>query len=145
MAALLSSIPFSDTMHTFFLVVVVLGISTCIGIMHAVNPKTTVHDNTSNGGFQVCHHLLWTQAALSSIMVLKMSLFLYSGSLMEETTIPSVGPTLWTTTSQINEATLVLSYNAGQTTEVAATNCIGTAMFNYSEGRGRLVLYTIAL
>ena len=50
-----------------------------------------------------------------------------------------------TNTSQINEATLILPYNAGQTTEVAATNCNGTAMFNYFEGRGRLVLYTIAL
>ena len=55
------------------------------------------------------------------------------------------GANIMTTTSQINEATLILPYNARQTTEVAATSCNGTAMFNYSEGRGRLVLYTIAL
>ena len=55
------------------------------------------------------------------------------------------GTNIMTTTSQINATTLVLPYNAGQTTEVAATSCNGTAMFNYFEGRGRLVLYTIAL
>ena len=50
---------------------------------------------------QVCHHhLLRTQATMSSTMVLTMSLLMYSGgtqSLMEEsqwTTIPSVAPTL---------------------------------------------------
>ena len=43
-----------------------------------------------------------------------------------------------TTTSQINETTLTLPYNARQTIEVAATNCIGTsrtAMLAYFEGR----------
>ena len=42
-----------------------------------------------------------------------------------------------TTNSQINETTLTLQYNARQTIEVAATNCIGTsgsAMFTYFEG-----------
>ena len=42
-----------------------------------------------------------------------------------------------TTTSQINETTLTLPYNARQTIEVAATNCIGTsatAMLTYFEG-----------
>ena len=42
-----------------------------------------------------------------------------------------------TTTSQINETTLTLPYNARQTIKVAATNCIqtsGTATFTYFEG-----------
>ena len=63
-----------------------------------LTPDTTVVDFSL---LQVCHHLLRTQATMSSTMVLTMSLLLYSGgtqSLMEEsqwTTIPSVGPTLW--------------------------------------------------
>ena len=43
-----------------------------------------------------------------------------------------------TATSHINETTLTLPYNARQTLEVAATNCIGTsgtAMLTYFEGR----------
>ena len=47
------------------------------------------------------------------------------------------GTNIMTTTSQINETTLTLPYNARQTIEVAATNCNGTsgpAMFNYFEG-----------
>ena len=47
------------------------------------------------------------------------------------------GTNVMTTTSQINETTLSLPYNARQTIEVAATNCIGTsrtAMFTYFEG-----------
>ena len=48
------------------------------------------------------------------------------------------GTNIMTTTSQINETTLTLPYNARQTIEVAATNCIGTsrtAMLTYFEGR----------
>ena len=48
------------------------------------------------------------------------------------------GTNIMATTSQINETTLTLPYNARQTIEVAATNCIGTsraAMFSYFEGR----------
>ena len=37
------------------------------------------------------------------------------------------GTNIMTTTSQINETTLTLPYNANQTIEVAATNCIGTS------------------
>ena len=47
------------------------------------------------------------------------------------------GTNIMTTTSQINETTLTLPYNARQTIEVAATNCIGTrgpATFTYFEG-----------
>ena len=47
------------------------------------------------------------------------------------------GTNIITTTSQINETTLTLPYNARQTIEVAATNCNGTsrsAMFVYFEG-----------
>ena len=47
------------------------------------------------------------------------------------------GANIITTTSQINETTLTLPYNARQTMEVTATNCIGTsraAMFTYFEG-----------
>ena len=43
-----------------------------------------------------------------------------------------------TTISQINETTLTLPYNARQTIEVAAANCIGTsgmALLTYFEGR----------
>ena len=46
------------------------------------------------------------------------------------------GTNIMTTTSQINETTLAQPYNARQTIEVAATNCIGasrTAMFTYFE------------
>ena len=42
-----------------------------------------------------------------------------------------------TATSQINETTLTLPYNARQTIEVAATNCNGTsglAVLTYFEG-----------
>ena len=45
---------------------------------------------------------------------------------------------IMTTSSQINETTLTLPYNARQTIEVAATNCIGTsgpATLTYFEGR----------
>ena len=48
------------------------------------------------------------------------------------------GTNIMTTTSQINETTLTLPYNARQTIEAAATNCNGTsrtAMFTYFEGR----------
>ena len=48
------------------------------------------------------------------------------------------GTNIMTNTSQINETTLTLPYNARQTIEVAATNCVGisgTAMFIYFEGR----------
>ena len=47
------------------------------------------------------------------------------------------GTNIMRTTSQINETTLTLPYNARQTIEVAATNCIGssqTATFTYFEG-----------
>ena len=47
------------------------------------------------------------------------------------------------TTSQINETTLTLPYNARQTIEVAATNCIGTsgtAMFTYFEGEVMVIM-----
>ena len=47
------------------------------------------------------------------------------------------GTNIMTTTSQINETTLTLPYNARQTIEVAAKNCNGTSgtvMFNYFEG-----------
>ena len=47
------------------------------------------------------------------------------------------GTNIMTITSQINETTLTLPYNARQTIEVAATNCIGTsgtAMLTYFEG-----------
>ena len=46
------------------------------------------------------------------------------------------GTNIMTTSSQINETTLTLPYNARQTIEVAAINCIGTsgmAMFTYFE------------
>ena len=48
------------------------------------------------------------------------------------------GTNIMTITSQINETTLTLPYNARQTVEVAATNCngtSGTAMFTYFQGR----------
>ena len=48
-----------------------------------------------------------------------------------------------TTTSQINETTLTLPYNARQTIEVAATNCIGTSgptILTYFEGRVAIVI-----
>ena len=48
------------------------------------------------------------------------------------------GTNIMTATSQINETTLTLPYNARQTIEVAATNCIGTsrtATFTYFESR----------
>ena len=48
------------------------------------------------------------------------------------------GTNIMTITSLINETTLTLPYNARQTVEVAATNCIGTsrtAMLTYFEGR----------
>ena len=51
------------------------------------------------------------------------------------------GANIMTTTSQINETTLTLPYNASQTVEVATTNCNGTsgpAMLTYFEGGGRL-------
>jgi len=44
---------------------------------------------------------------------------------------------IMTTTSLVNETTLILPYNTRQTIEVAATNCIGTsgtAIFTYFEG-----------
>ena len=47
------------------------------------------------------------------------------------------GTSIMTTTSLVNETTLILPYNARQTIEVAATNCIGTsepAVFRYFEG-----------
>ena len=47
------------------------------------------------------------------------------------------GTNIMTTTSQINETTLTLPYNARQTLGVAATNCNGTsgiATFTYIEG-----------
>ena len=47
------------------------------------------------------------------------------------------GTNIMTTTSQINETTLTLPYNARQTIQVAATNCNGTsrtATFTYFEG-----------
>ena len=47
------------------------------------------------------------------------------------------GTNIMTTTSQINETTLTLPYNARRTIEVAATNCIGTsgmALLIYFEG-----------
>jgi len=47
------------------------------------------------------------------------------------------GTNIMTTTSLVNETTLTLPYNARQTIEVAATNCIGTsgsATFTYFEG-----------
>ena len=53
------------------------------------------------------------------------------------------GANIMTTTSQINETILTLPYNARQTIEVAATNCIGTsgtAMFIYFEGEVNDVL-----
>ena len=52
------------------------------------------------------------------------------------------GTNIMTTTSQINETALSLPYNARQTIEVAATNCIGTsgiAMFTYFEGRAIVI------
>ena len=52
------------------------------------------------------------------------------------------GTNIMTTTSQINETTLTLPYNARQTIEVAATNCIGTsgpATFTYFEGRSIII------
>ena len=55
------------------------------------------------------------------------------------------GTNIMTTTSQINETTLTLPYNARQTIEVAATNCIGTsrtAVFTYFEG-GVMVIVMI--
>ena len=63
------------------------------------------------------------------------------------------GTSIMTTTSQINETTLTLSYNARQTIEIAATNCIGTsgtAMLTYFEGevsvmpivKGPSIIYT---
>ena len=57
------------------------------------------------------------------------------------------GINIMITTSQINETTLTVPYNARQTIEVAATNCIGTsrtAMFTYSEG-GVMVIMMIEL
>ena len=56
------------------------------------------------------------------------------------------GTNIMTTTSQINETTLTLPYNARQTIEVAATNCIGTsgmALLTYFEGRLWLHLYLL--
>ena len=47
------------------------------------------------------------------------------------------GTNIMKTTSQVNETTLTLPYNARQSIEVAATNCIGTsgpATFTYFEG-----------
>ena len=52
------------------------------------------------------------------------------------------GTNIMTTTSQINETTLTLPYNARKTIEVAATNCIGTsgtATFTYFEGRAIVI------
>ena len=37
------------------------------------------------------------------------------------------GTSIMTTTSQINKTTLTLPYNANQTIEIAASNCIGTS------------------
>ena len=57
------------------------------------------------------------------------------------------GTNVMITTSQINETTLTLPYNARQTIEVAATNCIGTsgtAMFTYFEGEVNYMLCIVA-
>ena len=57
------------------------------------------------------------------------------------------GTTIMTITSQINETTLTLPYNARQTIEVAATNCIGTsrtAMLTYFEGRASNMLAVLS-
>ena len=53
------------------------------------------------------------------------------------------GTNIMITTSQINETTLTLPYNARQTIEVTATNCngtSGTAIFTYFEGEVKDVL-----
>ena len=59
------------------------------------------------------------------------------------------GTNIMTTTSQINETTLTLPYNARQTIEVAATNCIGTsgtATFTYFESEYNcLALVTVKI
>ena len=59
------------------------------------------------------------------------------------------GANIMTTTSRINETTLSLPYNARQTIEVAATNCIRTsrtATFTYFKGRaGGIIMITFTL
>ena len=58
------------------------------------------------------------------------------------------GANTTTTTSQINETTLTLPYNARQTIEVAATNCIGTsrtAMLTYFEGMDVVIVMSCVL
>ena len=54
------------------------------------------------------------------------------------------GTNIMTTTSQINETTLTLPYNARQTIGVAAANCIGTSgttILTYFEGEMNGMLY----
>ena len=55
------------------------------------------------------------------------------------------GTNIMMTTSQINETTLSLPYNARQTIEVAAANCIGTSgtiMLTYFDGSVYGSIYT---